>query len=346
MNSTNFIDDLNVSLEALDAGMDIEFCLSLFPARASEFRPILIAAEQAKSIRTVDIPAEVLFRGKQKVLAAADSLRENQVKPVTVVSQKRSLSNIFSVRFMRLAITTASMFAFLLTGGTGLVSASSKALPGDSLYPVKRKLEDVRIYFVSDPQLKKELSEQYEHERFTEIEELYAEKKTVQVDFQGIYQGQKDGYLIINGLNIEFENNLNIPFGSFVHITGETSEGVIKADNIILVATPVVTPTVEMDGMINPTGTVNPFFTPEPNEDGRENQLNSENTPEVQSSDSEEDQTQNIIEPTENHSGDNNNFNKNENNNQNTNDNSGHNDNKTDNSNKNKNENENSNDGI
>ena len=279
MNSTNFIDDLNVSLEALDAGMDIEFCLSLFPARADEFRPILTAATQAKSMSAEVIPAEVISRGKQKVLAVAAVLRENQSAAVPTIIPKKSLKNVFSGRFMRLAITTASMLAFLLTSGTGLVGASSKALPGDSLYPVKRKLEDVRIYFVSDPQLKKELSDQYELERVNEIEELYAEKKTVQVDFQGIYQGQKDGYLIINGLNIEYEDHLNIPVGSFVQIMGETSEGVIQAEKIILVATPVATPTLEMNGTPSPNGIIDPSQTPYPVEDGQWNNPEVEDTP-------------------------------------------------------------------
>jgi hypothetical protein len=321
MMQTNLFDSLEICLQALDKGADLESCLALFPDLMDDLRPILTAAVQAHSAAIREVPAEVLSRGKARVLQAAAEMREQRAAaPVVTSSNKRSKS-FFGPRFFRLAITTASMLAFLLTSGTGLVNASSSALPGDNLYPVKRSWEDVRLFFVFDENSKEQLSEEFDHERVQEIEELYSENRVAEVDFNGVVGSITNDVWVIGGLNIVIDHETqlsnSILSGSTVRVTGETDDGVIKAGQIVLVATPGITPTAIYDGTLEPTNGPEASETPEStevDEDGNENQ--SDEKP-VISTPTREPENQPEVNPTEPRkpTDDNTNENNNDNNN-------------------------------
>jgi hypothetical protein len=245
MTTDTLFDALEVCLQALDQGADVESCLVRYPALADELRPILIAAVQARAASVMEVPADVAQRGKARVLQAAAEMRDQQVA-VPARSFWRQ-KGFFGARFFRLAVTTTLVIAFLLTGGTGLVNASSGALPGDRLYPVKRSWEGVQLAFVFDQQTKTELEHRFDHERLQEIEELYSEKRIEQVNFQGVVETQQTGVWRIEGLDVAIDEettaSAGINSGAIVRIVGETDDGVIKAGRIILVATPGITPT-------------------------------------------------------------------------------------------------------
>ena len=283
---------LEICLQALEHGADVESCLALFPAMADDLRPILTAALQARSGAVADVPAEAARRGKARVLQAAAEMREQTAVAPAALALRHWQKGLIGTRLFRLAVTTAAMLAFLLTGGTGLVSASSSALPGDHLYPVKRSWEGVRLFFVVNPSARLQLEQEFEHERFQEIEELYSVKRVAQVNFQGELQTRGSGDWVIGGLDVSVNGNLTpdpemVP-GVTVQVVGEADNGVIKAEQIILVATPIsvptttpsVTPTLapsstlapsetqprgqsEIDGTPQPTGTSElPAFNP------------------------------------------------------------------------------------
>ena len=263
MSNDNIFDALEICLQALEHGGDLESCLARFPALTDDLRPILTVAVQARSASVNVIPAQAVSRGRARILQAAAEMREQASSAASVLPVKPAplrSKTIMNARFFRLALTTALMLAFLLSGGAGLVNASSTSLPGEQLYPVKRSWEDLRLFFVLDSNTKKQLAHEFENERVEEIEELYSEKRTVQVDFQGDVQSRsKDGW-IIDGLNIaiEEETNLagNISVGATVHVVGETDDGIIKAIQIRIIATPAFVPSLEP----NPTLGVNPNF--------------------------------------------------------------------------------------
>lgn len=355
MMKTNLFDALEICLQALDKGADLESCLALFPEFVDDIRPILTAAVQAHSAVVRDVPAEVISRGKARVLQAAAEMREQRAAaPVATSASKRSKS-FFGPRFFRLALTTATMLVFLLTSGTGLVNASSSALPGDNLYPVKRRWEDVRLFFVFDENSKEQLSEEFDHERVQEIEELYSEKRIAEVDFHGVVGSMTNDVWIIGGLNIVIDHETQLSgtilSGSTVRVTGETDDGVIKAMQILLVATPGITPTAGFDAPLQPTMRPESPQTPEPddsNDDSDEKEdeeqssvsvptRESEDQPEIKPTESED---QPEVKPTESDkpSGD---QPKEDNTNQNNNDSKDHSEN---NDNNHKSDNENSND--
>jgi hypothetical protein len=284
MTTDTLFDALEICLQALDEGVAVESCLVLYPALADELRPILVAAVQARVAAVTEVPVDAARRGKARVLQAAAEMREQQMAaPERQAWRKKGF---FGARFFRLAVTTVLVIAFLLTGGTGLVNASSGALPGDRLYPVKRSWEDVRLAFVLDSQAKAALEHQFDHERVQEIEELYSEKRIEQVNFDGVVESQQTGSWRISGLNVaideETATSANINSGATVRIVGETDDGVIKAGQIILVATPGVTPTAISTP--TPESQTLPTLTPETGEDfgsGESEKIEATETPDA-----------------------------------------------------------------
>jgi uncharacterized membrane protein YgcG len=244
MTSDTLFDALEICLQALDLGADVESCLVRYPALADELRPILMAAVQARAAAVTEVPADVTRRGRARVLQAAAEMREQpSVAPVLPFWRKKGF---FGARFYRLAVTTALVITFLLTGGTGLVNASSGALPGDNLYPVKRGWEGLQLVFVFDERVKEELEHKFDIEREHEIEELYSEKRMEQVNFQGVIQSQQNDLWIIDGLKVAIESETvyvgEIMIGSTVQVIGKTDDGIIEAKRIILVAAPGTPP--------------------------------------------------------------------------------------------------------
>ena len=243
MTKENIFDVLEICFQNLEKGMDVESCLARYPELADDLRPALMASVQLSSLPDVKVSDNAARRGKARFLQAAAEMRE-QDRPVSALPFWRK-NGFFGARFFRMAITTATMVAFLLTGGTGLVSASSSALPGDQLYTVKRSWEDVQLFFVFDSHAKIELANEFDHQRVQEIEELYSEKRIAAVNFQGVVQTQQKGAWMIDGLTVVVNHETilkgEILSGSIVKVIGETDDGIVKAHQIIFVATIDVT---------------------------------------------------------------------------------------------------------
>jgi hypothetical protein len=254
---------------------------------------------EARFVAVTDVPADVARRGKARVLQAAAEMREQRNAAPALPFWRRK--SIFGPRFYRLALTTAVVIIFLLTGGTGLVNASNGALPGDSLYPVKRGWEGVRLVFVFDQKAKTKLESEFEQERKSEIEELYSENRFEQVSFEGVVETQQPGLWRVSGLEVVIESetvySADILPGATVQIIGETDDGMIQAKQIILLATPGVTPT-----SISPS-TLQPVIIqgiPPKGENENEQEVK---TPE--STEAEKDESVKTPEPTEKSDGEN-----------------------------------------
>jgi hypothetical protein len=304
MTDKNLFDALEICLQSLDQGGDVESCLARFPKLADELRPILTAAVQARSISVIEVPPEALRRGKARVLQAAAEMREQASPAPAIPFWHQRRTGFFGGRFLRLAITTALMLVFLLTGGTGLVNASNSALPGDNLYPVKRSWEGVRLFFVFDSHAKVQLENEFDHERVQEIEELYSEKRVAQVNFQGVVQARNDTAWVVGGLNIAVNDKTELDdailSGSTVQVIGETDDGHIKAEQIYLIATPGVTPTGEPSSTLEATPQPGASRTPEPSDDHGDDQKKPVETPDLSEPTKRPDDSPEI-KPTEDH---------------------------------------------
>ncbi len=211
MNKT--YDALEICLQELENGADMKTVLARYPELANELRPMLEASIAARKLAAQRDPSpEVLRRGRAKLLQRASEMREAKLAP-----RKRIIP-----LFQRLAISFTLTATFLLSG-TGLVGASSSALPGQKLYPVKRGWEDVRLFLAFNQETHSSLEQEFEQERLQEVDELLIEKEHLSVEFSGVLVN-KNGMTYVSDVQVLFPANAQIPNeGATLHILGLTT---------------------------------------------------------------------------------------------------------------------------
>lgn len=219
---------LEVCLKALETGVDIESVLRLYPQMVDELRPLLEASIQAKSLAVSSVPEAAMRRGRARVLQGADEIRKSAPKP-------RKRWAMFG--FPRLATSLALALIFLLSG-TGLVSASSAALPGDNLYPVKRSWEDLRLFFMFSPGGREGLESEFEQERLDEISMLLSEGRKATIAFAGLVTAQNSSEWKVSGITVMITPSSHLPadtvsIGAPVMVIGHTNaQGFVEVDTL------------------------------------------------------------------------------------------------------------------
>jgi hypothetical protein len=226
----NLYDVLEVCLQELENGANLETVLARYPDLAGELRPILKAAVMAHK-RSEAVPApsqEAVRRGRAKLLQRASEMREAKLAP-----RKRMIPF-----FQRLAISF-TLAALFLSSGTGLVSASSSALPGENLYPVKLTWENVRLFFTFNEEYRETLEHTFENERLHEVNELLVEGRHETIRFAGVYM-EVNGMTYVSGIHIAVLDTSTLPTdpllnGMAVEVTGHTNaEGFVDVESITL----------------------------------------------------------------------------------------------------------------
>jgi hypothetical protein len=231
---------LEVCLNALDTGADLGSVLKRFPDLQDELLPLLEAAQKAKTLAISEVPEQVLRGGKMRVLQHAAEMRKAAPKP-------RQHWSVFA--FPRLVTSLAIALIFLLSG-TGLVSASGGALPGDSLYPVKRTWEGVRLALVVNPTSREHLEDQYEQERLHEVDELLVEKRHETITFAGMVTDQVGDQWKVSGISVQITPLSQLPLvpvevGASIMVKGRTNaQGFVEADRVTFFGSDPVFPTV------------------------------------------------------------------------------------------------------
>ena len=265
---------LETCLQDVEKGMDPETVLARYPDLADELRPILESSANARRMAVAGPSAEILRRNRAKLLHHASQLWEEP--PAT--------SSRWFPSFQRLAVALVLLVLFFVSG-TSLVRAASSALPGDSLYAVKRSWEDVTIFFTFDENVRNLLQVEYENERLEEISGLFASGRPAKVDFAGIVTRQnKDEWMVANiVVNVSPQTDLpdeHVQTGRALRVTGTTKgDGIVLAERIELLppgaALPEVAdeqPEVEAE---------EPQATPQPNNGGPGSGSSTE-TPEIE----------------------------------------------------------------
>jgi uncharacterized membrane protein YgcG len=251
-NMTDLYDALENCLRALEAGAELDSVLSRYPNLANELRPILEASIVARSMAGAAPPpsAEAMRRGRARLLQHAAELKEGKTRP-----RRRVIP-----AFQRLGLALAVALVFLLSG-TGLVSASSTALPGEKLYPVKRTWEDVRLLFVFNTMRREALRSEYENERLDEVDDLLSEGRDESIQFAGVFM-DVNGIAYISGIRVIIQNTTLLPSGGVqngdaVIVTGRTNaQGFVEVESVetlpagtvVPVGNPVIEETEEHEG--------------------------------------------------------------------------------------------------
>jgi len=187
--NNDIYDVLEACLQSIERGANIDSLVARYPQFADELRPLLKAALSARAMPLPSPSASGMRRGRSQLLQKAAEMREAKSAP----RARRSVIPLFQRLAISLGLTTALVFS-----GTGLVSASSNALPGENLYQVKRTWEDVSLFFVFDPSVRMVRQNEYEQERLHEATELLAEGRPEQISFAGVVVEQNGQFYISN----------------------------------------------------------------------------------------------------------------------------------------------------
>lgn len=238
---TNVFDALEFCLREIEEGGEMETALARFPEYAEELRPILETSIKARAMASPEPSPEVVRRSRARVMQHAAELRESQVAPRT----KRVIP-----LFQRLAISF-TLAAIFLMSGSGLLSASASALPGERLYPVKRGWESIRLFFIFDSEARSLLEHEFENERLHEANELLAEGRHEVIEFAGVFM-QVNGAYYVSGLQVTLPAGISLPAnGDAVVVTGRTNaQGFVEVITLQLLPAGSVVPTgspIEME---------------------------------------------------------------------------------------------------
>ncbi len=143
----------------------LEECLREYPDQAEELRPLLVAAGVAHRNLAPATPTEA-FRTSAWKRLAGHSLERSTPRPVPA-NRRRGFG-------WRPAYTLASMLiaVALLAGTVGVAYASGEALPGDSLYGLKRGLERAALALTASSAVDTRLLLQFADRRLGEADEL------------------------------------------------------------------------------------------------------------------------------------------------------------------------------
>lgn len=211
-------DAFETCLRAMQNGASLDSVLARYPKLASELRPILKASQRAREITVPRPSADVMRRGRAQLLQRASEMRESRRKP----AWRQSVIPLFQ----RLAFALTLAVVFLMSG-TGLVQASSSALPGENLYPVKRTWEDVRLLFIFTHEIREAMEGEYEQERLEEVSELLREGRVVSITFTGLVTSDQSGNLLVSGVPVAITSKTvfsgePLLTGAAVTVTGQT----------------------------------------------------------------------------------------------------------------------------
>ena len=241
----NLYDILEICLQEIENGSDVEAVLSRYPEFAPELRPLLETSIQARSAAVNPSP-EVLRRNKAKVLTQAAQMREVQAYP--------SRGRLWTVSLRRVLVSLA-VLAVLFISSTNLVRAASTTLPGDNLYPVKRTWEDVIVLLTFNTQAREALEIEHENERLDELTELFAEGRSAKVDFAGIVTSQNGNQWLVSKVPVQISAQTevrapSVSVGDAVRIKGFTqADGSVMAERVERLPTGIPLPEVDDDAL-------------------------------------------------------------------------------------------------
>jgi len=218
-------DILQDCLEAVEKGDSLDDVLARYSSAAASLRPLLEAAQAARSVNLPPASQNAATLGRARVLTATARLRA------------RSAPRRRTGTALRVSFVIAAVLGFLVMTAVGLGSVSAQALPGDVLYPLKRTFENTRLQFSPDPIAQEELQEEFNQLRVEETHTLILDGRIESVEFHGTVTAQiTDGWMVA-GIPVIINSQTNvtgiIAVGVEVDVTGQTMpDGRVQAASL------------------------------------------------------------------------------------------------------------------
>jgi uncharacterized membrane protein YgcG len=227
-------------LGLLEQGESVDAILARYPEDSEQLRVLLQVATALPAMRVEPTPA-----------AQASSRR-------AFLNQAHELSERSGARrswfLPRLAIGLAALvLAFLFVGGT--VAASATALPDETLYSVKRAVEDTRLIFASQ-ETKASLADEFQQRRRDEIGKLLGDRRAATVAFDGQIDALQPAQWVISGLTVRVDRATSVTGTPLIQARAHVQA---RTDNGELIAT-----VIQIDPGTGLPPTATPTFTPIP----------------------------------------------------------------------------------
>lgn len=214
MNDEILVTLLDQCLHQLEQGNRLEEILAEYPEMSRELRPLLEASLLAREVNTTTrVSQSTLVRNRAGFLKYATQIKSDaRPKP-------------FFSRLLQKAMPAMLVAIFLLTVMfTSL--ASARALPGDTLYPVKLALERTGGIFANTPAQKLAWQETFEQRRRNEVTTLLELRHNREVQFSAFLKRSKKGDWLADGIRLKFSATASAPpetwQGRSVSIWGST----------------------------------------------------------------------------------------------------------------------------
>ncbi|HEX2992450.1 MAG TPA: DUF5666 domain-containing protein [Anaerolineales bacterium] len=220
----NVYDALEICLQEIEKGADLETVLRLYPDLADELRPILETSVEARNMAAGGPTPDVLRRGRSRVLQQAAQIRE---------AKAQTSRRLWSVPLRRTLVSLAVIVA-LFVSSTNLVRAATTTLPGDNLYPVKRTWEDILVLFTFNMQARQLLEVEHENERLEELYELFAEGRLAKVDFAGTVTRQNGDLWLVSKVPVVISAGTDLRDDPILPGDAVRVRGVTQADGTVL----------------------------------------------------------------------------------------------------------------
>ncbi|NIA07434.1 MAG: hypothetical protein GWP14_07350 [Actinobacteria bacterium] len=157
--SNKLEDILDDCIEQTRLGKALEDVLRECPEAAEQIRPLLAIANELEQLPEPSPSVTGIMRTMAKL-----SLQETRPQP------KRRKIVFFSRSFL---IRAAAVLLVVMLGGWTTVTASSQALPGDLLYPIKLFTERAKFFLTINQEEKVELRIVFSAERLKEAVKKY-----------------------------------------------------------------------------------------------------------------------------------------------------------------------------
>lgn len=245
----NQIDLFEKCIELLEAGVPIDQCIKQYPQLTSEMKSMLENANNLLQFNDEQVETELMEQSRARIIHEANLLRSQPVSRNSGVSKVKDFIHQFYSAIPSLTpLTRKLVFIIAITGflilfSSGLVIASAKSLPGDSLYPVKRAVEDISIHIVPSHVTRIEYEDNYSHQRIVEVQRLLELDRIQAVAFEGILEAMDGNSWMVSGIQVNLSSKSqiisglpdvqSIEIGSVIEVEGQTTtQGSVLASEI------------------------------------------------------------------------------------------------------------------
>jgi hypothetical protein len=245
------IDLFEKCIELLEAGVPIDECFKQYPQLTTETKSMLKDAKNLLQLSDVEVAGELMEQNRARIMQKARLLHSQPIRRNSGITKVKGLIHqLFSALpaltpLTRKLVLIIGITGFLILFSSGLVIASAKSLPGDSLYPVKRVVEDISIHIVPNHVTRIEYEDNYSHQRVVEVQRLLELNRVQNVAFEGILEAMDGNSWMVSGIRVNISSGAqiinglpddqSIEIGSVIEVEGKTTtQGSVMASEIHL----------------------------------------------------------------------------------------------------------------